>query len=301
MTTTLQKKLRQVEEEHAEETLQNHLRTFSQQERDEAMRALGAIGAVNKISNVLSAEAMRFLMKCQENKIHEALGFERFDDFLNESPHSPMTKHQFYDRKKLLEAEGDTIYEAFNQFGIPFATRKLLAQSNAGEIAIEGDEILIGENRANLSDLPMIKELIKTLANDNREITLKKQADEKKIEDLERRIKTGQSEYEELRRAVDAQAEGTPYEQKLMKAIGAMVNLSIEANKLPLVEKERRGRGDVESLWKQMLLVRHALMQEDFALLDDKQIAAARIGDDDLAKKAFAVLSQDDDWGDEDE
>ena len=90
----------------------------------------------------------------------------------------------------------------------------------------------------------------------------------KKFEKLESQVKTGLSEFEELRRSFDAAKTGTPYEQALVKTIGAMINLSAEARNLTLVEKEKRGRSDIKALWTQMLIVRNSLLQDDFVFTD---------------------------------
>lgn len=292
MSKALQTKIREVEEEYAEEYLQKKLGSFAQNERDRAAVAIGVIGAFEKIANVLSAESIRALIQFQESKMHESLGFDRFENFLNESPYAPMTKNQFYDRKKLLETEGDSLYDLLNNVGIPVSKRKLLA-SGQTSISIEGNEIIVGEERADLSDLPTIKSLIRELATDNQKMSDEQKSKDKKIEDLQSRVKTGQSEYEEIRRAMDAANSGTPYERALMKTISAMLNLTLEAGKLTLVETQTRGKADIELLWNQMLNVRAALQQEDYAFIENANT--------DLPESVKKVLSEDDDWGDEEE
>ena len=237
---------------------------------------------------------MNALITFQNEKMHENLGFNRFADFLDKSDYSPMSKTDFYRRKELFESEGAEIYDAFNAIKIPMSTRKLIAQSNGADIVIEGDEILIGDERADLSDLPVIKTLIKSLASANEKFTENRDSQDKKIEKLESQVKTGLSEFEELRRSFDAAKTGTPYEQALVKTIGAMINLSAEARNLTLVEKEKRGRSDIKALWTQMLIVRNSLLQDDFVFTDVMNTDAPEISP--LARKA---LSEDDDWGDE--
>ncbi len=293
----LNEKIREIEEVYAEEKQNGILNAHEQARRDEAMRLLGGIRAVDRLQeNIfqhISSQLINALILFQKEKMYEHFGFSRFADFLDNSDFSLPSKTAFYRQKELLKAEGVEKYDLFNEAKIPLSTRKLLASGDGGNIEIDGDQIIIGEERSDLSDLPMIKSLITNFANENRQLNEEKTKADKKIEDLQSRVKTGQSEYEEIRRAMDAANNGTPYERALMKAIGAMLNLAVEANKLPLIEIQSRGRDDIALLWNQMLNVRAALQQEDFAFIENV--------DTNLPESIRKVLSENDDWGDDDE
>ncbi|MDQ3322431.1 MAG: hypothetical protein M3525_08390 [Acidobacteriota bacterium] len=99
-----------------------------------------------------------------------------------------------------------------------------------------------------------------------------------------------------LDRSVAAAQTGTPYEQAFVRAVGALINLALAANNAPVIEKDARGRSDIETLWKQMILVRTALYQDNFAFTDDVDTSEKPISD--LARKAIAESG---DWDDEDE
>ena len=292
--SNLQKKIRAVEDEHAAEMVTNNLAKHDEASRFRALMVLGGVRAVDRVTQNLSSQVMNALIAFQKEDMHELLGYSRFADFLDQSEYSPMSKSDFYRRKEIFETEGAEIYDAFNSLKIPMSTRKLLANSSAGEISIDGNEIVIGDERADLSDLPTIKELIKTLADESRQLTETGEKNKKHFEKLKEQITTGQKEYDELRRSIDAAQTGTPYEQALMKAIGALIKLAIVANDTPIVEKDARGRTDIETLWKQMMTVRTALLQDDFAFTDEVGGYGKPISE--IAKK---VLAMDDDWGDQ--
>src|SRR5947209_18364001 len=71
----------------------------------DAFQLLGAIRAMGRLGQSITAQTFRALIAFREEKGHEAVGFNRFDDFLENHPDSPMTKHQFYDRLAAIERE----------------------------------------------------------------------------------------------------------------------------------------------------------------------------------------------------
>ena len=291
----LQKRIREVEEEHAGELLDSRLAIHQDQQRANALLLLGRIQATDRISAALHSEVLRALEQVEETKAYKALGYDRFVDYLGDASMSPITKSQFYEGKKVIDKEGDVVFNALNCLGIPLSKRKSLGKGN---IQIEGDQVIIKdgdeETFIQISDRSQLIEMLTVLADrkviDTEVVELK----DKKIEDLQSKIKTGAAEYDELRRSIDAAGNGTPYEQALMKAIGAMIGLAIEANKLPLAVTQTRGLGDVQALWSQMLLVRAALQQPNFVFSEPLNTHTSQISD--LAKEA---LANDDDWGDE--
>jgi hypothetical protein len=253
----------------------------------------GAVRFADALSRNLAAQTIRGLEAIQKNEGYKSYGFETFDEFLDNCPIPDMSKSKYYERRKVLELEGDEVFSVLSAFKVPISTRKLIGE---GQIQIDGDQLIIGDQRADLTDMPTVKDLIKELANENRTLNEKGEKKDKEIDSLKEKLNTGAAEYEELRRAMDAQNDGTPYERALSKAISALINLALEAKKLPLVESQNRGRGDVEALWKQMLLVRHALYQDDFVFIDEVHGNGKGI-----SKRAMQVLAEDDDFGDEDE
>lgn len=185
---------------------------------DAAMK-LGAIGMMNNIAATLASQlgsqAIRALEHFADTKGHEALGFERFDDFLNESPYSPMTKHQYYERRAALEKEGDQLFDVLNTMRIPVSARK---QLSAGAVQIEGDDIVVGGNvRIPVGNAVAVKELIKDLASET-----SRQA--KKIEKGEAQNKKLKQQRDDLKKR-GGSASLDDYDQALLNLLGAYANL----------------------------------------------------------------------------
>lgn len=184
----------------------------------------GAISVVGNISRIFNAETFRALQHFRDSEGYKAYGYERFDDFLDKHPKSPMTKNQFYDRQQLLESEGDASFNVLNSLKIPFSKRKLLK----GQVTVDGDNIHIGqddnEQVVSLSDSSRIVEVILAYAEKNAEQT--------------RTIERGKSDVEKWKRKAheagqNGKTDASPYEQAFKEAIAALVNLSAEAKALP--------------------------------------------------------------------
>ena len=192
-------------------------------QKDDALLMLGGIGAIKHLTDKLSAQTLRALEAFGEAKGYEELGFSTFADFLDNSSYSPLTKNQFYDRKKTLELEGDAAYDLLNNIGVPISVRKLLK----GEVQVEGNTITVGEERFTLTDRGRIIEVIKTLADKNSEQS--------------RTIERGQSEVTKLKKKLDQarkassairRADTPTHDQALMDVLIAMGRYAEECQKL---------------------------------------------------------------------
>jgi hypothetical protein len=189
----------------------------------EAGMRLGAAGALDVVARRLNAEFFRMLEQFAESKGHEAMGFSTFDKFLDESPHSPMSRHQYYDRKGLLEREGDASFDVLNSLKIPVSARKQLP---VGVVKIEGDIISIGDESIPVADGQRVKELIRQLANRNSQQASQLKQGEKDFKKL-------QKEANKLKGHPSAlSANSSPYTQALMLAVAALGGLALEAEKL---------------------------------------------------------------------
>lgn len=139
-------------------------------ERDSALLFLGGMRAADRIAAALSAQVMSNLIAFEREKMHEACGFTRFAEFLDRSPYSPMTKHQFYKRREVFEREGEQVFDLMNEIGLPLARRKLLGR---GQVRVEGETIVVqdgdDEISIELADRARILETLSALADANAE------------------------------------------------------------------------------------------------------------------------------------
>lgn len=273
------------------------IQSQAQKDQNEVHLAFGAIGGLRLVSKFIGVSTIKLLQQVRDREQYKSFGFPNFKDFLEESPlarqYAGISYKTFNNHENQMLAEGDELYELLNDFRIPISTRQLLAKNGELEISLDGDKLQIGEETYDLESTN-VKDVIKDLAKETRRLSQSSAKSEKAIESLQDQLKTGTEEYAELQRAIDAQGSGTPYEQALVKAIGSLINLTLAAKDATVVEKSNRGREDIETLWKQMLVVRSALYQDNFAFVDDTNVTASGI-----SKRAMQVLAENDDFGDE--
>jgi len=204
----LNKQIRELEEEHAAETVESHLEAFRQEDHDRAMFILGGVNIADKIATSLNAEAIKALITFQEQKLHEALGFETFVAFLNESEYSPMSKQQFYDRKAILEKEGEKMFDLLTELGVSMRKRKLLGK---GSVEIVGDIAIVhdgGETtEIQLTDRTRLLETLTALADANAEKSIKL---ERQKEMIDKHADEKRDLYEEMDRVRASKAAPTP-------------------------------------------------------------------------------------------
>lgn len=197
----LAKKIREVEDAHGEQLVEAHIERHRQMSRERAIFVLGGIRATGKIAAALDADAIKGLILFQEQKGHEALGFDRFADFLNDSELSPMSKRQFYDRKDLLEKEGDVVFDLLNDLGVSIRKRKLLGKGNV-EIDANAETVIIrdGDEKTaiELRDRTRILETLSALADANADKSAK-------IERLQEKAERHEDKVRELYAEIDAE------------------------------------------------------------------------------------------------
>lgn len=239
----LQKRIRQVEDEHAEEFLAEKLSAHEQNKRDIALKFLGGIAVTNRIAQTLSAETLRALIQFQENKEYEIFGYDNFVAFLNESEHAPMTKNQFYDRKAILEKEGDPAFNLFNELGIPLHKRKLLGK---GHIQLDGDTVIVvtgefGEEKTeeiDITDRARLLETLSALADANADKSKKLDKKQAQLEKAEAEIKRLDEENDDIL-AHNKTDLLDPHAAALLNLVGAFNQLKITAEQLPEAEKSQ--------------------------------------------------------------
>ena len=198
------------------------------EEAADALKLLGAVQAGLNISKSVSARSIRALQSFLDSEGYKVLGHDNLTDFLNNSPHSPMTKNQYYDRLEILDREGDATFDLLNQMRIPVAVRK---QIGDGNIKLEGDKIIIGTEEIPVSDTKKVKEIVRTLVDET--------ATQK------RTIERGKNEVTKFKKKLDTAKQsgataGSPFEQALLTLLGAFNLLITEVEKLSEEEREEK-------------------------------------------------------------
>lgn len=271
---------------------------YAQTNKEDVLVALGALGGMSLVSRFIGVSKIKMLQNMRDEEKYVDFGCTNFKDFLETHPLMKrfvgISYKTFNNLENQMKAEGEEIYELLNQCQIPLSTRQVLITNGSIEISAEGDKILYGEEEISL-DSPNLKQALRDIAKEKTQLIERGEQADRIIKNLQEQVKTGTAEYEQLRRASDAQASGTPYEQALTKAVGALVNLTLAAKEATLLEKTTRGRNDMETLWKQLQVVRTALYLHDFVFEVDSN------GKGEVSDLVRDVIEETGDFEDDDE
>lgn len=178
----------------------------------------GAIRALNSLVENLNSQVIHALQRFRDQKLYAAYDFTRFDDYLDNSPKSPMPYATFNRREKLLESEGDEAYDLLESLRVPVSTRKALPPES---FEVRDNELIVTDEKGNefavpLSDTKRVKSIIANIARDHKDNKKKLSDEAKKTDALTARVK-------ELSDAKSKPAQdATPYDQALWSALAAL-------------------------------------------------------------------------------
>lgn len=225
-------------------------------DQDHAMQMgeiMGAARLADEMVKQLSSQAMRVLQAFRDEKGYLAYGHKNFDDFLDNHPRSPMTRHQFYDREKLLGIEGDGGFNALNAMRMPISKRKLLAN---GDVEVNGDEMKVGEQTFDLADKTGIVMAINLLASERAVDRRTIERGKKEIEVKKRKI----GELEETLSHGGMAVDGTAHARALVATLGDHAVLNQEIVKIEdEAERQRFGLEAMERLAQARLELEESL------------------------------------------
>lgn len=203
---------------------------------------LGAARYANHLSSQTKSDVIRFGKVVRDNKLYLPLGFNNFDDFLD-SDFSPVARTTFYRELELFENEGEQ-YDLFNEWKIPVRLRR---QLTSGDIAIDGDEIVIaGTERVSLTNSGSIKAILEQLVKEKIKATSDAAKATEKLESTNRKLEAAVVVRDSLQSEIDERDAKTPYEETLGNLQVAFMNHAAIVEGMDPQEREERARPDME-------------------------------------------------------
>ena len=236
---------------------------------------MGAIKAMSGIGQSLTRQTMLALERMKEEKLHEELGFSRYDDFLDQWPDSPMSSDKFYRARKLLDQEGELMFDAMEALKLPANTRKKLK----GIISIEGDDIVIGEERLPLTEIARVKAVLKDVAFQQEKQTKKTAEQDKEIKEL--KIKLIETVKAASKSRPDKEV-GTPHGQAMLMTLIALEELGKEAASLSDEEKQMHRDNTLRRIGEKMVAIHkgYGLQTSPASNANDKKKGAKDLVDE---------------------
>lgn len=239
-------KVRQAEDEVAAELVEAAFADFTADERQMAAILLGRAQASDRIAVALSAEVIRFLEHFEETKSYRALGHSDFVTFLANSGLHGVTKHKYYERKKVLELEGDPVFDALSLAGVPISLRK---QLEPGDVTIDGNTIVI-KAETDEEDIVIDKDNSIAVVQTIRNLAAARRQDRRQIEAVREKLDAVEAKYDEkvrslyeendrIKAAKIADIASNPHMIARVELGLAFTRLAEAASKLSAIEKEQ--------------------------------------------------------------
>jgi hypothetical protein len=231
---SLKEKLVATHEAHVAEEMADRAEQHAAITRDSLITILGGIRAVNSVAEALNAQSIRALQRIRDEQLYLSEGFKRFDDFLDESPLSPMNYKKFNRLETALINEGDELFNYLNAINAPLARRRLLGK---GTLAVEGEEVVIRdekeEHRFPVGDRATLLTTLSKLADKCTEQS-------RTIERQKKKLRKGEEEFEQLKRQAPAhdQIVSRGFGDCLFSAVSALGSLAARCEDLTPEESD---------------------------------------------------------------
>lgn len=191
---------------------------------------------MNKLGNTLLSQVLLALKKFQEEEAYKAYGCQTWVEFLKQTPELDMSKSQYYKLIGILETEGSEAFDLLNSLNVPLSARKKLG---AGAIQIEGEELVINEQRVPLNDPKKIKRAISQVVNEVDKVTTRASKAEQENAKLKQKLEQA---VEEVRvSAMNIPRDATdPASQAYLRVIASLTELTRELGELSQAEAGER-------------------------------------------------------------
>ncbi len=280
---------------------------------------LGGLNAISTIATNLNAALIVNMQRIRDEKLYLAAGSPRFEIFCDTHPRSPMKYKKFNYIEGIFKNVGSPLlFDLLNESELSLRQQKLIRK---GDVYLEGDKMIVRHGNESLTldvaNKPGWTDALVAVAEANAELKRKGERDAKEKAELKATIERGQAEVAEKQRAIDSMLTGDPYNEAFSHAINGLLLLTEQIGHLHDAEKTKRGPDAIETLWSVMLQVRKSY-GVNFAFRESGSppalggVAAASADGVVLSRNngttgglpnsvIDAVLSKDDNWGDEEE
>lgn len=295
MTDKLQKDIRQVEEAHADAAVNEHLEAHRKAAELRAMFVLGGASIANRIAASLGAESMRAMIRFQEDKLYEPMGYSTFVEFLSESEYAPMTKSQFYERKAILEKEGDVLFDLLTEMGVSIRNRKLLGKGN---VQIDGDSAIVtlGDDVVSieLTDRTRLLEVITTVIDAKSDLQKKLDKQAEAIAKHDDKVRELYDEVDRVKASKVAEVGQDPHSIAMVNLNFAYRALIEAVEDMTPIEREQFAPRDFELIAARNADLAAAFGRSDWTKIAPAPAAAKTEGADDIDDLINRALEDDD-------
>lgn len=269
--------LEQLKDQHLQEQFELLSAEAREQQKANALMMLGGIRVADKIGKSIASQVMNAMVTFQREELYRNFGYSNFVEFLENSEFSPMSKNQFYARKALFEAEGEDLFNLMEEVGVSVRTRRLLSAGAYDAISIEGDEITVGDEKANLANMRLVKTLIESFAKDNAALRNEAERKGEQLEKLETKVIDLSDQISRIKNPTE-KTEATRLVEAFMDASSALTRLADLALNSKRGPAHDQAESFIRTLWDGFTKVKSAFGR-DTLQLEEANVAEGEFGD----------------------
>ena len=198
---------------------------------------VGATKAMSKLASSLSSQVLQALQTIQREEAYLEYGCKTWVEFLKEYPDLDLSKSQYYKLVNVLDGEGAEVFDLLNSLNIPLRQRQ---QLTSGTIAIDGNELVIGEQRVPVDDAKKVKRAIGQIAEQMERLEAKAQKAEKEVTKLKGRLEDAKAIAREAAASVPFNDNTDPANQAYMRVVASLTELTRALAEMDADEAEGR-------------------------------------------------------------
>lgn len=256
---------------------------------------MGGLDAINTIASNLNAA---FIIRCQrirDNKEYLVAGYERFDDFMDNFPQSPMSYKRFNYIEGIYKNLGADVFDLTSSAGLSQRQMKLLGKGN---VEIDGEKIVVktddGPVEIEIGNRRQWLQSLQAFAKSNADKTAKIASQQKTIAEHDDKVRDLYNQIDEIRASKAADVEQDAHAMAVVTLGLAYRELIGTVEQMTPVERQQFARVDFERIagWMQDLSITFERGADWTTLMPantdfDQMPGTAPSSDDDIISRAL--------------
>lgn len=248
---------------------------------------LGGLDAIGTISDNLNAALIFNYQRIRDERLYLSVGFQRFDDFMDNHPKSRMSYKRFNYIEGVYNSLGPVTFDLMSGSGLSMRQMKALGK---GHVEVEGDHVVVtaddgSRESIEISNRRQWLDAVTTLAKAKSDGDEKNKRLQKTIEDRERTIKNVHEDLDRERARKLSEVNQDPHSMALANATFALAALRSEAEDLSPIDRAARRDNVLEVLAGCMEQLRQAYRSDG----TERPVDALVYEDDDDPDLKWAV------------
>ncbi|HEV7700305.1 MAG TPA: hypothetical protein VGO43_08770 [Pyrinomonadaceae bacterium] len=208
---------------------------------------LGGLDAIHAISANLNGALIKRFQHIRDTRTYVAAGYDRFDDFMDKFPRSPMSYKRFNYIENIFKDLGGDVFDLTLTAGLSARQQKLLGKGN---VEIDGDlvRITIGDEtiESPIENRRQVLQTLKLLADSNADKSKTLERQKEKIAKHDGEKRELYDEIDRVKAAARAEVNDDPHSHAIVNLSFAYQNLIASVDDMSEIEQQQFVSQDFE-------------------------------------------------------